>query len=239
MNTQDYDKQQTEHKIPTFAELQQNSEEAYAYDEFLKLVHTSPPAEWVKDHDQLKIKVRGQWVAYKYLPIDKVEFMLHRIFGANGWKREILREGIMFNAMYVTIRLWYKIPKTNEWLFHDGIGAQGVQVDKGESAANMAAIKSDAIQKGLPSAASYALGNAAEKIGEIFGANLNKIDTQSINAWGGVWNPIYEPEPKSESLGQLADVKTNVPPKTMEAKYENIKTDNKTVSETTGFVLEY
>jgi hypothetical protein len=53
----------------------------------------------------------------------------------------------------------------------------GVQTDAGKSAADLGAIKQDAVMKALPAAESYAIKDAAEKLGILFGKNLNRKDT--------------------------------------------------------------
>jgi hypothetical protein len=67
-------------------------------------------------------------------------------------------------------------PLTNEWTFQDGVGAMNVQTDAGKSAADLGAIKAAAVQMALPSAKSYAIKDAAEHFGAIFGRDLNRKD---------------------------------------------------------------
>lgn len=167
--------QQSNHKLPSFADLQQSDETAFKADDFLQLVNRPCPAEWLKDHPMVKIKVRGQWQQLKYLPIDKVRWLLTRAFGAFV-KEEILSVQQHFNSEVVTVRLHYCIPGTNVWLYQDGVGAVSVQTDKGEAAANLGAIKADGVMKAAPAAASFAVSNAAAKIGKVFGGDINKDD---------------------------------------------------------------
>lgn len=136
-------------------------------DNFLQVLNLDPNPAWVKEHPT----ARG----VKYLPVDKVELLLTKIF--QHWRLEVLREGQMLNSIYCTVRLHYKNPVTDEWEFQDGVGAAPIQTDAGKSAADMAAIKNDAIMKALPSAESYALKDAAEKLGRVFGKDLNRKDT--------------------------------------------------------------
>jgi hypothetical protein len=51
-----------------------------------------------------------------------------------------------------------------------------VQTDAGKSAADLGAIKASAVQMALPSAKSYAIKDAAEHFGAIFGRDLNRKD---------------------------------------------------------------
>jgi len=155
------------------------------YNELLFLLNKPCPMSWVREHETVQIKVNGIKRKLWYLPIDKVKYLLNRIFGIS-WKAEIVREGIMFNSVYVTVRLHYCIPGTNIWYWIDGTGAQAAQTKAGEGAANLQEIRSDAITKGLPSAASYALSNAAGNLGDLFGGNLNTTDAKNF---AGAYNP--------------------------------------------------
>lgn len=164
------------HKIPEFADLQTPDEVAYKADIFLSFINKPCPAEWVKLHPTIKLKdSRNQYVPLKYLPIDKIRWLLTRAFGAFV-REEIISVQQHFNSEVVVARLHYCIPGTSIWLYQDGVGAVAVQTDKGESAANLAAIKSDGVMKAAPAAASFAISNAAAKIGKVFGGDLNKDD---------------------------------------------------------------
>ena len=61
-------------------------------------------------------------------------------------------------------------------LFQDGVGAAPLQTDKGAGAVDFNAIKSDAVMKAAPAAESYAVKDAAEKIGKLFGKDMNRAD---------------------------------------------------------------
>lgn len=136
-------------------------------DKYLAVVNQAPPQQLVKDHPMAK--------GVKYVPIDKVEMMLTKLF--QQWKVEVLREGQMLNSIYTTVRLHYKHPITGDWTYQDGVGAVPIQTDAGKSPSDLAAIKNDAIMKALPAAESYAIKDAAEKIGKVFGRDLNRKDT--------------------------------------------------------------
>jgi len=151
------------------------------HDTFLTFINQIPPKSWIKEHPLAK--------GVDYLPIDKVELLLKRIF--QEYKVEILREGQMLNSIYVTVRLHYKHPISG-WLYQDGTGAIAIQTDKGKNASELQWIKSDAISKGLPAAESYAIKDAADKIGDIFGGNLNRKDTLSFS-------PMYTDKAKQNA----------------------------------------
>jgi len=160
-------KEQAKSKLPTLQELHHDELTAFKNDQFNLLLNQPVPEAWVKDHPFAK--------NVKYLPIDKVEFLLTRIF--QQWKIEVINYSALFNSVSVHIRLHLLHPLTGEWFYHDGLGAVGVQTDKGASASDISAIKQDAIMKALPAAESYAIKDAAEKLGIFFGKNLNRKDT--------------------------------------------------------------
>lgn len=159
-----------EKKLPALADLHYDVEKAFRSDQLNLLLNQPVPAAWVKDHPFAK--------NVKYIPIEKVEFLLTRIF--QEWRVEILAEGALFNSVYVKVRLHYKNPLTGEWSYHDGVGAVDVQTAKGESAADLSKIVANACMKALPAAESYAIKDAAEKLGELFGKNLNRKETMAF-----------------------------------------------------------
>lgn len=162
--------------LPKIQDLHNDLQEAFKTDQLNLLLNQPVPLKWIKNHPTASTKDdNGNKIPVKYIPIDKVEFMLTKIFGE--WRVEILSEGQMFNSVYVKVRLHFKRPTDGEWGFHDGIGAVGVQTDKGASASDLSAIKQDAIMKALPAAESYAIKDAAEKLGVLFGKDLNRKET--------------------------------------------------------------
>lgn len=178
--------------LPTLAELHHDIGEAFKNDKLNLLLNQPPHEKWIKKHPIIKSKNdQGENVAWQYIPIDKIEFMLTRIFGV--WQREILTCQTMFNSVAVTVRIHVIDPVTGLTRFHDGGGACPVQTDKGASAADLGSIKSGAIQMALPAAISYATKDAAECFGKLFGKDLNKRDTIAfVGAYG---KTDKEPEP--------------------------------------------
>ena len=78
--------------------------------------------------------------------------------------------------MVVTGTLTITNPVTGEKESQDGVGAAAIQMDKDAKQGDLTAIKANAIQIGAPAAESYALKNAAEKFGDIFGGNIYDVD---------------------------------------------------------------
>ena len=163
-------------KLPTLQDLNADSELAYKNDVLNKLLNEPPPQKWIKGHPFVNVKnEQGQNIPLPYLPIDKVEYLLTRIF--QEWKVEVKNVQQLFNSVAVTITLHYKNPLTGEWKSHDGVGACGIQTDKGASAADLTAIKQSAVMMALPSAKSYAIKDAADHLGKLFGRDLSRKDT--------------------------------------------------------------
>jgi len=153
-------------KLPTLQELRSDIELKADQNALNVLLNAEPPKDWVKEHPVFK-KVR-------YLPIERVEYLLTRIF--LKWNVEVKAVQVIANSVVITIRLYYQDPMSDQMLWQDGIGAAPLQTDKGAGAVDFNAIKSDAVMKAAPAAESYAIKDAAEKIGKLFGKDLNRAD---------------------------------------------------------------
>jgi len=173
----------TQSNLPTLQELNQDLQVAFKNDAFNALVNSEVPTKWTKPHpfarktviiekDGVKSSAK---VPIEYLPIDKVEYLMTKIFQI--WNVEVKSTQQLFNSVSVCVRVHYRNPVTGEMQYHDGVGAVGVQTDAGASAADLSAIKQDAIMKALPAAKSYAIKDACEHIGKLFGRDLNRPDT--------------------------------------------------------------
>lgn len=167
-----------ERKLPALQDLVGEEIDVFKNDQLNLLLNQQPPKGWLKEHKYINTyeEINGQKVKvpHNYITIQRVETLLTAIF--QEWKVEVLNCGQMFNSVFVQIRLHYKSPLDGSWKFHDGLGAVGVQTDKGEAASNLNAIKSDAVMKALPAAKSYAIKDAAEHLGKLFGRDLTRKD---------------------------------------------------------------
>lgn len=154
-------------KLPTVAELfTENSKVAGRTEELNAILNTPPPKNWVKEHPTVK--------GHLYLPIDKVEHLLRKIF--KKYNIEITGQGTAFNGVWVTVRVHYFNPALNAMQYQDGIGAAQLQTAKGTSPSDLANINHGAISMAFPIAKSLAVKDACDLIGAIFGANLNRRD---------------------------------------------------------------
>jgi hypothetical protein len=152
--------------IPTLSDLHLNSDHAFKQDQLNLLLSQPPHASWIKKHPVYQ---------NEYLPIDKIEFLLLRIF--QHYRVEVMSFSQLTNSVAVHIRLHYVHPIEGSWSFHDGVGAAPIQVDKGANASDLGAIKTSAIQQALPIAKSMAIKDAAEQFGALFGKDLNRKNT--------------------------------------------------------------
>lgn len=125
------------------------------------LLNKRPPESWLKKH----------YSGFQYLPIDKVEFLLTKLF--KQWHVEVLEVGQLMNAAYCRIRLYYG----DKGQFQDGVGAASFQVDKGSKASDMTAIKQSAVEMAIPKAKTTAVKDAADCIGRIFGRDVQRKGT--------------------------------------------------------------
>lgn len=139
-------------------------------DEFNTLLNQQPPAKWIKTNPFANNS--------KYIPIDKVEYMLRKIY--KEVEIEILREGVMFNSVYCVVRLHYTNPVTGEKKFQDGSGAKQIQTKKGSSPADFANINNNAVEMSLPIAKVNAIKDASHNLGRIFGGDLNRKEMMEI-----------------------------------------------------------
>ena len=100
--------------LNALVESEETNKQVGQLDELTIFLNNPPPEKWIKTN---KFANNA-----KYVPIDKVEYLLKVLF--KEWKVEVTGQGVIFNGAYVTIRLHYKHPITGEWSFHDGIGSE-------------------------------------------------------------------------------------------------------------------
>lgn len=177
--------------LPTLAELRDNEQIAYKNDALNAILNVETPDKWVKQHPFAK--------NVKYVPIDKVEYLMTKIFQV--WNVEVIDFKQIFNSVSCHVRVHYKDPVSEVMRFQDGVGAVGIQTDKGASASDMGAIKSDAVMKALPAAKSYAIKDACEHIGKIFGRDLNRPDAL------GYEMSVKDPNQTESDLIELFELK--------------------------------
>lgn len=172
---------QVKTELPTLAELFEDSLDIVAKSEGLNaILNATPPEKWIKEHPFV--------TGHKYLPIDKVEYLLRKIF--KQYSIEITGQGTAFNGVWVTVRVHYLSPATGKLEYHDGIGAVQLQVKKGTSPADLSNINNGAISMAFPIAKSLAIKDACDMFGNIFGANLNRRDLVQFSPDEGILSKV-------------------------------------------------
>lgn len=179
-------------KLPSLKELVSETEESIKENQLMVLLNQPPPPKWVKIHPFIS--------GYKYLPIGRVEYLLRRIF--TFYKIEVIKTGILFNAIEVTVRVSVKNPITGDWISHDGVGACELQTQKdtGTLKLDMSNVNKSAVQMALPIAKSLAIKDACDHFGKLFGSDLNHKEQLDFN-------PLLKHTIAVEDLQELFEMK--------------------------------
>ena len=150
--------------LPTITDLAQYPEITQRHTKMAQLLNCPPPEKFIRDHPMAK--------GVKYIPIEAIEYLLTAIF--KKWRTEVLSTSLVANSITVTVRLHYLDPTDNTWDWQDGVGAMPLQTDKGAAATDFTKVKNDSVMKALPAAKSYAVKDAADNLGTLFGKDLNR-----------------------------------------------------------------
>lgn len=162
-----------ENKLPALKDLYEGSVQLAKDNDLNILLNQEPSKDWVKSHPVAP--------GVLYLPIEVVEFLLTSIF--INWSVDIKNIQVIANSSVVTIRLHYRHP-SGEMKWTDGVGACPIQTVKDAPATDFSQVLSAAVMKSVPAAESYAIKDAAEKLGKIFGKDLNRKDSFGYTALG-------------------------------------------------------
>lgn len=165
--------------LPAIRDIYSDSVDLVKENNLNVLLNQPPKESWIKQHPIAK--------NVKYIPIERIEYLLTSIF--IKWHVEVKSVQLVANSVVVIVRLHYMNPVTNEMEYQDGIGASPLQTDKGASATDWTQIKSDAVMKSAPAAESFAVKDAAEKIGNLFGKDLNRADKILYDSLVGKFEP--------------------------------------------------
>ncbi|MFZ4705564.1 MAG: hypothetical protein ACOYMF_06095 [Bacteroidales bacterium] len=150
-------------KLPTVDDLyNENAVELLSKFNSLNIIlNTEPKADWIKENNGIK-----------YLPIERIEWLLTRVYIKHY--PEVKQVQLIGNSVQVTVRLHVLNPVSNEWEWADGVGACPLQTDKGKGATDFQYLKNASVQMAAPAAKSYAIKDAADHFGKIFGRDLNR-----------------------------------------------------------------
>jgi hypothetical protein len=139
--------------------------------DYKALVNTNPRPSWVR---QNKYSQNA-----KYLPIRIVEELLSEIFPA--WQaRQIGEPKILGNSVVISVELQVYHPIFGQWLTYPGVGAVPIELERGATPTDFTKINPKALHKNVPAALSFAISNAAKKIGPLFGSRLNNDPKETI-----------------------------------------------------------
>lgn len=161
----------SESKLPTLAQLIGENELRDKDNTLMVLLNQDPPKGWLKQHPTTK---------GNYLPIERVEYLLSRIFVK--WWVEIKSVQCVANSVVVTVRLYVINPITQSEEWQDGVGAAPIQTDKGKGAMDWNFAKAQGVMMASPMAETYAIKDAAEKFGKLFGKDLNRAEIISYDS---------------------------------------------------------
>lgn len=179
-------------------ELYEDKNMAVRHNELNQLLNSDPKPEWIQNHPHIS--------NYKYLTIQRVEWLLTMIF--QRWRLEVKEVKQLANSVVVVVRLEVFNPISQTWDHQDGVGASPLQVDKGSSPIDWSKIKTSAVQMGAPSAEAYAMKDAAEKFGKIFGKDLNRKDLIAYTVLKNQFKQEEKAEGLEEDLQKMDGAKT-------------------------------
>ena len=153
--------------LPTISEIYDDKALIGQQNDLNIILNSDPAKSWVKNHPYI------EWL--KYIPIERIEYLLTCIFVR--WEVVVKDVKLIANSVVVTITLRCQDPiNPDRWITQDWVGAMPIQVSKGKWATEFDYMSSGAIQMWAPSAESFAIKDAAEKLGKIFGKDLNRKD---------------------------------------------------------------
>ena len=153
--------------ITVFESNLENLAKLEKQDKIMVALNQNPPTEWVKVHPYIK--------DFNYIPIERVEWLLKTFFKTN-YKIEVIKTGTLLNAIEVTVRVHYRYNDSEEWMYHDGVGAKEIQTTKGSGGLNLdlSNINRGAVEMALPIAKTIAIKDACDHFGKLFGSDLNR-----------------------------------------------------------------
>lgn len=219
-------------KLPDINELYSDIEMAYKHNQLNVLLNQPPKKEWLKDYPMAK--------GVKYIPINRIEWLLTRIY--TKWRVEVKNVQLIANSVQVTIRLHILDPISGEWDYQDGVGAVPLQTDKDAGAIEFNKLKNNSVMLAAPAAKSFAVKDAAEMLGKLFGKDINRpenvlydnLSNQSANL-----DVVRLRKELSNQLSECQDeeIKKTVISETVEAEELGVNTSdfyNRMITKLTG-----
>lgn len=154
--------------------------------EYLERINVEPRSEWIKELEGASFKKNGVWVPVRYIPIERLEWLRDQLFLAS--KTKVKKVQFIANAVVVTVRVKLLNPVTMEWESHDGVGGAPLNTKKGCGAIDWQNILHNAVQLAAPAAETFAIKDALEKFGKVFGRDLNRADEVLYGSKGNTEN---------------------------------------------------
>lgn len=158
--------------IPTIDELAANDEMTLKQNALMVLLNQHPKDAWLKEHPMSKTK---------YLPIERVEWLLSYVF--TNWRVEVRSTQVIVNSAVVCVRLYVTNPLDGKEMWQDGLGACPIQMNSQALPNDMSQLKTNGVQLAVPAAESYAIKDAAEKFGKLFGKDVSRKNNLSYDAF--------------------------------------------------------
>lgn len=149
--------------LPKIQDLYGNKDLAVRNSQLQTLLNQEPSPTWVKKHPIYN---------NDYIPIEVIEWLLTSIF--TKWWVEVKEVKHILNSAVVTIRLFYIDPISGQEMWQDGVGAHNFQLKQGSKADDFSQLQQNAVMLAVPIAESRAISDAADKIGKLFGKDLNR-----------------------------------------------------------------
>jgi hypothetical protein len=158
--------------LPKIQDLYNDKVTLSKYNDLNILLNQEPKESWIKENNKIR-----------YIPIERVEWLLTNIF--IKWHVEIIETKLIVNAINITVKVHYKNPIDGEMEWTDGTGASPLQTKKGASASDLSQVNTYAVSMASPAAESFAIKDACEKLGKLFGKDLNRADEILYNSLNG------------------------------------------------------
>lgn len=188
--------------LPKLDELYGDIEVSSKQNDLNRLLNQPPNPKWLKPHPTATKKVNGRDAPIDYLPIERVEFLLTTIF--IEWSVDVKSVQTIANSVVVVVRLGVVNPITGQWQYNDGVGAAPINTKKGAAATDFGLVLHSSVQTAAPAAETYAIKDAAEKFGKIFGKDINRAD--EINYLQTLDSKFSKPATKEAIPDELKEV---------------------------------
>ena len=194
-----------------------------AFEDFQRILNKQPSKKNIK-----KNKLAND---SDYIPISILEKQLDEVYGGL-WKYRVTQIFQLLNSIVVVLELEVYHP-SGVWIMRGCIGAVPIQLKKDENDITPNTINKMAVQMNAPSAKSFALSNAIQSLGEVFGRNINRKEQDLDYIY--MTEQMTDFEPKKEQAISLVK-SSNIDNMT---KNSVLKSIEKASSEKLDSIIEY